>query len=197
MLDDYPLAELREYIDWQPFFNAWEMKGRFPDILNNPASGEAARRLYDDAQEMLDRIDRGEVADAPTACSGCSRPTPSATTSRSTPTSPARSVLTTLHNLRQQGEHRDGVPQPVARRLRGAQGDRARRPRRRVRGHRRPRQRRRRSRSSRTQLDDYCAILLESLADRLAEAFAERLHERVRTEFWGYAAGRAASTTRS
>src|SRR6185437_1206306 len=40
---DYSLAELREYIDWQPFFNAWEMKGRFPDILNNPASGEAAR----------------------------------------------------------------------------------------------------------------------------------------------------------
>ena len=42
---DYSLAELREYIDWQPFFNAWEMKGKFPDILNNPASGEAARRL--------------------------------------------------------------------------------------------------------------------------------------------------------
>ena len=42
------------YIDWQPFFNAWEMKGRFPDILNNPASGETARKLYDDAQEMLD-----------------------------------------------------------------------------------------------------------------------------------------------
>ena len=42
---DYPLDELREYIDWQPFFNAWEMKGKFPDILNNPASGEAARKL--------------------------------------------------------------------------------------------------------------------------------------------------------
>ena len=53
---DYSLAELREYIDWQPFFNAWEMKGKFPDILNNPASGEAARKLYDDAQAMLDRI---------------------------------------------------------------------------------------------------------------------------------------------
>ena len=55
-LHDYPLAELREYIDWQPFFNAWEMKGKFPDILNNPASGEAARRLWDDAQQMLDRL---------------------------------------------------------------------------------------------------------------------------------------------
>ena len=55
---DYPLAELRRYIDWQPFFNAWEMKGKYPDILNNPASGEAARKLWDDAQTMLDRSSR-------------------------------------------------------------------------------------------------------------------------------------------
>ena len=61
VLDDYPLAELREYIDWQPFFNSWEMKGKYPDILNNPASGEAARKLWDDAQTMLDQLDRGEV----------------------------------------------------------------------------------------------------------------------------------------
>ncbi len=52
----YDLAELRGYIDWQPFFNAWEMQGKFPDILNNPATGETARKLYDDAQEMLDRL---------------------------------------------------------------------------------------------------------------------------------------------
>ena len=53
---DYDIAELREYIDWQPFFNAWEMKGKFPDILNNPAPGEAARKLYEDGQDMLDRL---------------------------------------------------------------------------------------------------------------------------------------------
>jgi 5-methyltetrahydrofolate--homocysteine methyltransferase len=52
-----PSAELREYIDWQPFFAAWELKGKFPDMLNNPASGEAARKLYADAQTMLDRIE--------------------------------------------------------------------------------------------------------------------------------------------
>ena len=52
----YPIEELRRYIDWQPFFNAWEMKGRFPDILNNPATGETARKLYDDAQTMLDSM---------------------------------------------------------------------------------------------------------------------------------------------
>src|SRR5690606_5671763 len=50
------LSILREYIDWGPFFLSWEMKGRFPDILSSPSHGEAARRLYDDAQEMLDRI---------------------------------------------------------------------------------------------------------------------------------------------
>src|SRR5690606_31240187 len=52
----YPLGELREYIDWQPFFNAWEMKGSFPDILNNPGTGEAARKLFDDANALLDRV---------------------------------------------------------------------------------------------------------------------------------------------
>ena len=50
------------YIDWQPFFTTWEMRGRFPDILHNPASGEAARRLYEDAQQMLDQIIAGQVA---------------------------------------------------------------------------------------------------------------------------------------
>ena len=56
VFDDYPLAELRPYIDWQPFFNAWELKGRYPDILNNPASGEAARKLWEDGQAMLDTL---------------------------------------------------------------------------------------------------------------------------------------------
>src|SRR5207249_502439 len=51
----HPLAELRAYIDWQPFFVAWEIKGRFPQVLNSPTKGEAARRLWDDAQEMLDQ----------------------------------------------------------------------------------------------------------------------------------------------
>ena len=185
---DYDLAELRDYIDWQPFFNAWEMKGKFPDILNNPATGETARKLYDDAQAMLDRIDRGEVAAPPTACSASSRPTRSATTSRSTPTTSRTEVLTTLHNLRQQGEHRDGVPNRSLGDFVAPQETGLRRPRRRVRGHRRARQPGQDRRSSRRTSTTTRAILLESLADRLAEAFAERLHQRVRTEFWGYAA---------
>jgi 5-methyltetrahydrofolate--homocysteine methyltransferase len=184
VLEDYPLAELRPYIDWQPFFNAWEMKGRFPDILNNPASGEAARRLYDDAQEMLDRIvDEGWLrANAvlglfPANAVGDDIEV-YADDDRST-------VLTTLLHLRQQGEHRTGVPNRsladfVAPRETGLAdhvgafavtaglGSEA------------------KVLEFKAALDDYSAILLESLADRLAEAFAERLHERVRTEIWGY-----------
>jgi 5-methyltetrahydrofolate--homocysteine methyltransferase len=183
-LHDYSLAELREYIDWQPFFNAWELKGRFPDILNNPASGEAARKLWDDAQRMLDRIidekwltatgvlglfPANAVGDDIEIYTGENR----------------RETFTTLHELRQQTEHRAGVPHRsladfVAPKETGLRdyvgafavsagfGSAA------------------KVEQFKAELDDYSAILLESLADRLAEAFAERLHERVRKEYWGY-----------
>ncbi len=109
VLTDYDIAELRDYIDWQPFFNAWEMKGKFPDILNNPATSETARSLYDDAQVMLDRIieEKWLTANAvfgffPAAADG---------DDVVLYTDEDRTeVLTTLYNLRQQGEHRDGVP---------------------------------------------------------------------------------------
>ncbi len=185
VFEDYDLAELRDYIDWQPFFNAWEMKGRFPDILNNPATGEVARKLYEDAQEMLDAMiaekwvtANGVVGFFPAASDG-DDVVVYADDERS-------EVLTVLHQLRQQGEHREGVPNrsladfvaPVATGLPDHVGafavtaglgsqDRV--------------------AAFKADHDDYNAILLESLADRLAEAFAERMHERVRTELWGYA----------
>ncbi|MCV7207854.1 methionine synthase [Mycolicibacterium canariasense] len=181
---DYDVSELREYIDWQPFFNAWEMKGRFPDILNNPASGEAARKLYDDAQEMLDTLIKekwltanGVIGFFPANAVGDDIEVYADET--------RTEVLTTLHNLRQQGEHRDGIPNRslgdfVAPRETGipdfigafavtaglGSADKI--------------------AEFKADHDDYSAILLESLADRLAEAFAERMHERVRKEFWGY-----------
>nr|WP_279432308.1 methionine synthase [Aeromicrobium camelliae] len=185
VLEDYPLDELREYIDWQPFFNAWEMKGSFPDILNNPASGEAARKLWDDAQRMLDRLieerwltAKGVYGLFPANGVGDS-------TEVYTDTS-RQEVRATLHHLRQQTEHRAGVPHRsladfVAPRETGLEdyvgafavtaglGSVE------------------KVKEFKEALDDYSAILVESLADRLAEAFAERLHERVRTEFWGYA----------
>lgn len=181
---DYDLAELREYIDWQPFFNAWEMKGRFPDILNNPASGETARKLYNEAQAMLDTLIKekwltanGVIGFFPANAVGDDIEVYTDET--------RTEVLTTLHNLRQQGEHREGIPNrslgdyiapketgladyvgafAVTAGL-GAQD---------------------KIMEFKADLDDYSAILLESLADRLAEAFAERMHQRVRKEFWGY-----------
>jgi 5-methyltetrahydrofolate--homocysteine methyltransferase len=183
---DYDLAELREYIDWQPFFNAWEMKGKFPDILNNPTTGETARKLYDDAQDMLDRLIKekwltanGVVGLFPANAVGDDIEV-YADDQRS-------EVLATLRNLRQQGEHRDGIPNRslgdfVAPKETGVPdfvgafavtaglGSQQ------------------KITEFKADLDDYSAILLESLADRLAEAFAERMHERVRKELWGYAA---------
>jgi 5-methyltetrahydrofolate--homocysteine methyltransferase len=187
VLDDHPLEELRGYIDWQPFFNAWEMRGRFPDILHNPATGEAARRLYADAQEMLDRIveerwlrARGVLGLFPANRVDGEDIEVYTDESRS-------AVRTTLHQLRQQTEGRDGSPRksladfvaPKESGLRDYVGAFAV-----TAGHGSAE----RVAAFKAANDDYSAILLEALADRLAEAFAERLHERVRREFWGYAA---------
>ena len=181
---DYDLAELREFIDWQPFFNAWEMKGKFPDILNSPASGEAARKLYDDAQQMFDTLIKEKWLRANGVIGFF--PANAIADDIEVYTDETRGeVLTTLHNLRQQGEHRPGIPNRslgdfVAPKDTGLAdyvgafavtaglGSTA------------------KIMEFKAALDDYSAILLESLADRLAEAFAERLHQRVRTEFWGY-----------
>lgn len=185
VLRDQDLSVLRGYIDWQPFFNAWEMKGAFPDILNNPSSGPAARKLYDDAQEMLDQLieekwirAHGVVGFFPASSVG-----DDVELYLDGDRSEAHA---TLHHLRQQGQHRAGVPNRalsdfVAPKETGLRdhvgafavtaGDGL----------------SERVAAFRAELDDYNAILLESLADRLAEAFAEHLHERVRKELWGYA----------
>ena len=182
---NYSLSELRDYIDWQPFFNAWEMKGKYPDILNNPASGEAARKLWDDAQRMLDSI----IEQRWLTASGVIGLFPANTVDDDdieVYTDEARhEVLTTLHELRQQTEHRAGVPHrsladfvaPKDTGLRDYVGGFAVTAGLGITA---------KIEEFKAALDDYSAILLESLADRLAEAFAERLHERVRTEFWGY-----------
>src|SRR4051812_16639473 len=186
VFEGYDLAELRDYIDWQPFFNAWEMKGKFPDILNNPTSGETARKLYDDAQEMLDRL----IEEKWLTANGVIGFFPANAVGDDIELyrdAERTDVLTTLRNLRQQGQHREGVPNRslgdfVAPKETGladhvgafavtaglGSQDRI--------------------MQFKDELDDYSAILLESLADRLAEAFAERMHQRVRTELWGHAA---------
>jgi 5-methyltetrahydrofolate--homocysteine methyltransferase len=183
---DYPLDELRRYIDWQPFFNAWEMRGRFPDILTNPDTGEAAQRLYEDAQAMLGQL----VEERWLRASGVFGLFPANRVEGEDievyADETRQAVRATLHQLRQQAPGRDGSPRKsladfVAAKETGLRdyigafavtaglgvGDRI--------------------AEFKKANDDYSAIMLEALADRLAEAFAERLHERVRKEYWAYA----------
>ncbi len=184
LLSDYDIGELREFIDWQPFFNAWEMKGKFPDILNNPTTGEEARKLFKDAQEMLDRVvaEKWLTANAVFGLFPANAVGDDIEVYADDSRTEVRAVLC---NLRQQGEHRAGVPNKslgdfVAPKETGladhvgafavTAGLGA----------------TERIMKFKEELDDYSAIMLEAVADRLAEAFAERLHQRVRTEFWGY-----------
>jgi len=182
---DYPLDDLRRYIDWQPFFNAWEMKGSFPDILNNPASGPAARKLYDDAQAMIDRAIAARWLTA-SAVIGLFPANAVGDDIELYLDEHRQEPIEVLHHLRQQGQHREGIPNrslsdyvaPKDTGLRDYVGAFA------VTAGLGSQER---VAAFRAELDDYNAILLESVADRLAEAFAERMHERVRRELWGYA----------
>jgi len=206
VFDDYPLAELVDFIDWTPFFNTWELAGRFPAILDDAVVGRQARELYRDARTMLDRLLaerwlRGKAVFGlwPANAVGDDvelHITPGAPLAgvpglRHVP--PADGLAGTtqrLHFLRQQVDKpadrpdfslADFIPPHYSRR------------------------------SDRigpfpvtagigiephiarfeADHDDYNAILLKALADRLAEALAERLHQRVRREFWGYAGDEA------
>jgi len=181
----FPLTELVERIDWSPFFSTWELSGRYPGILSDPVVGPPASSLFRDAQAMLQRIvdegsleARGVVGFWPAA----STPTDDiqlwADAARTRP-------LATVHTLRQQFAKTGGRPDlalsdyvapidaPVADHLGmfavsagfGLEELRAR---------------------ALERHDDYASILAAALADRLAEAFAERMHELVRRELWGY-----------
>ena len=184
-LPNVALDKLLRYVDWMPFFNAWEFSGKFPDILQDPARGEAASALWRDAQRMLETLLRERWLTA-RAVVGLF-PAASVGDDIEVYADPAgRERIAVLHQLRQQKAKPAGQPQlcladfvaprdrsvpdfvgafavtaghgiePYVTRFEAAQ-------------------------------DDYSAILLKSLADRFAEACAEMLHERVRREFWGYA----------
>ncbi|MBA4791065.1 MAG: methionine synthase, partial [Rhizobiales bacterium] len=185
VFEAYDLADLVPYIDWTPFFQSWELTGRYPAILEDETVGPAARALFADAQAMLKRIvdekwltARAVIGFWPANAEGDdiilfrddTRKTP----------------LATLHTLRQQLARREGranialsdfvapvasgVPDYVGGfAVATGFGEEA------------------RTAAFKAANDDYSAILLKALADRLAEAFAERMHQRVRTEFWAYA----------
>ena len=187
-LRSYDVAELAPYIDWTPFFQTWEMKGRYPALLDDPRQGAAARRLFDDAQEMLKRI-IDERWFNPKAVIGFWPAQALGDDIRLYSGESRKEVLANLHTLRQQLLRRDGRPNialsdfvaPVGGPAdwvgafvvtAGAEEEKI-------------------SARFAQANDDYGSIMVKALADRIAEAFAERLHERVRREFWAYAADEA------
>ncbi|KQW28898.1 methionine synthase [Rhizobium sp. Root274] len=185
VFETYDLAELARYIDWTPFFQTWELKGRYPAILEDEKQGEAARQLFADAQAMLKKI-IAENWFRPRAVIGFWPANAVGDDIRLFNDDSRREELATFFTLRQQIAKREGrtnvalsdfvaplesgVPDyvggfvvtagieevAIAERFERAN-------------------------------DDYSSILVKALADRFAEAFAERMHERVRREFWGYA----------
>lgn len=181
----YDVGELVPYIDWTPFFQTWEFKGRYPSLLDDPERGEAARTLYDDARAMLKRIVE-ERWFTPKAVIGF-WPANSVGDDIALYNGESRNErIATLHTLRQQLPKRDGkanlaLADFVAPKdsgaadyvgafvvTAGAEEEKI------------------SARYARAN-DDYGSIMVKALADRIAEAFAERMHERVRKEFWGYA----------
>ncbi len=184
--ENLPLEDLVRYIDWMPFFNAWEFAGRFPDILTDPVVGEAASNLYADARRMLKQM----IAEQWVRASAVIGFFPANSVDEDIEVHAEESrdaVAWRLHHLRQQKAKPAGQPHFaladfVAPRDSGVKDwigafavtaglglDE-------------------KVREFEARHDDYAAIMLKALADRLAEALAERMHERVRREFWGYAA---------
>jgi 5-methyltetrahydrofolate--homocysteine methyltransferase len=186
VFEDQSFEELTRYIDWMPFFNAWEFSGKFPDVLTDPLIGEQTSNLYADARRMLKQIIRERWLTA----RGVIGLFPANSVDDDdveiyTDDSRGR-VLTRLHFLRQQkgkpaGQSHDALADFIAPKNSGRKdyigafavtagiG---------IEAH---------LQRFEQAHDDYSGIMLKALADRFAEAFAERMHERVRREFWGYA----------
>ncbi|MCG7598453.1 methionine synthase [Halomonas sp. McH1-25] len=185
VFDDYDLEELVERIDWTPFFMSWQLSGKYPKILEDEVVGEAARNLFDDAQAMLRKLidekhitARGVIGMWPANSVDDDVIEVYADDNRET-------VVERLHHIRQQtAKNRDGVCYSLADFIApkasgkadwiGAFAVTT--------GHGADELAKRYEAAG----DDYNAIMVKALADRLAEAFAERMHERVRKEYWGY-----------
>ena len=191
VFDDYDLAELTRTIDWTPFFQTWELSGQYPAILEDKVVGQTARSLYNDAQAMLQRL-IGEKWLTAKAVIGFWPANGDGDDIELYTDASRTKVLTTLHSLRQQ-MFRENTRANMAladfiapksssvadyigafavtsglnleKKVAEFEADH----------------------------DDYNSILVKALVDRLAEAFAERMHQRVRKEFWAYASGETLS----
>jgi 5-methyltetrahydrofolate--homocysteine methyltransferase len=186
VLRNYPIAILRSYIDWTPFFRTWEMKGKYPAIFDDPERGAEARRLFDDANRLIDMF----ISNKKLTANGVLGIFPANTVGYDDievyTDESRKGVLTTLHTLRQQTEKNEAgknlaladfiAPKEtgladyigVFAVTTGIGVDGL-------------------VKKFEKEHDDYSSIMTKAVADRLAEAFAEHLHERVRKEFWGYA----------
>lgn len=185
VFENYPLEEISKYIDWTPFFRTWELAGRYPDILEDKVVGEQARTLFKDANELLQKIIKEKWLTA-NAVIGLWPANSVNDDIEVYENGTKEKVVTTFRTLRQQGKKSISIPNisladfvapkdsdlkdyiggfavtagiGIEKWIKKFQDDN----------------------------DDYNKIMLQALADRLAEAFAELMHHRVRTEFWGYA----------
>jgi 5-methyltetrahydrofolate--homocysteine methyltransferase len=194
VFDDYPLEELVPYIDWTPFFHTWELRGSYPKIFDDKNVGSEAKKLFEDAQSLLKRVldeklftAKGVIGFWPANSVGDDIAlSVDSSEGGEAELQSANPKLVTIHTLRQQAEKVDGQPYYalsdfIAPKESGIQDyfggfavttgigvDEL-------------------VAEFEANHDDYNSIMAKALADRLAEAFAERMHERVRKEFWGYA----------
>lgn len=184
VFDDYPLEEIAEYIDWAPFFRTWELAGKYPEILEDNVVGETARNLFKDANELLKKIITEKWLTAK-AVIGIWNANAVCDDIEVYKDDSGKEVVKVFRNLRQQGQKSKNVPNislsdfiaqketglndyiggfavtagiGIEKWIKKFQDDN----------------------------DDYNKIMLQALADRLAEAFAELMHKKVRTEYWGY-----------
>ena len=187
VLDDYPLEALVDTIDWTPFFITWNLAGKYPKILQDEKVGEAAQNLFDDAQVMLKQLIKGKLIKARAAFGLWPANTVNADDIEVYANESRTEVLSTLHQIRQQTQKMGAsaemlsladfiAPKESATKdyigafaVTAGIGVEELASKYEVKG------------------DDYNSIMVKALADRLAEAFAEHLHMRVRKEFWGYA----------
>jgi 5-methyltetrahydrofolate--homocysteine methyltransferase len=177
---DHDLNEIRQYIDWGPFFIAWEMKGKFPAILTDPHAGAEATKLYNDANALLDTIIKEQWLNAQGVIGfwQTSRPAPDTIVVHDN----NGNELKRLEHLRQQIKKAENQPEfSLADFISPVQGDHIGAFAVSIHGIEPHLQR------FIAAHDDYNKIMLQALADRLAEAFAETLHLKVRKEHWGYA----------
>ncbi|WP_435248385.1 methionine synthase [Vibrio sp. nBUS_14] len=183
IFNDFDVATLRQYIDWTPFFMTWSLVGKYPAILEHEEVGDEAKRLFKDANDLLDRVQKEKLLEARGMCAMF--PANSVGDDIEVYTDESRTkVLKVLHNLRQQTEKPKGfnyclsdyiAPKDSGKAdwiggfaVTGGIGERE------------------LADEYKANGDDYNAIMIQAVADRLAEAFAEYLHKEVRKDIWGY-----------